>query len=91
MVGEIEGGPAELPVAEAGFFPFVEVLFGDGQAVEDLFEHSLDFGLGVEPVEELFVFFAVIEAAIEFVAEVTGDLGDFADVLHMRNGLRKNV
>ena len=64
VVGEIEGGLAELPVAEAGFFPGVEILLFDEFAVESFGADVLGFREGVDPCEDGFGRLGVIEAAV---------------------------
>ncbi len=76
-VGDFEGVLAEFPGAEAVLGPVVEVLFGDGLGVEVFGEDGLDFGEGVEPVEDGLVRLSVVEAAIDLVAERTWQASDF--------------
>ncbi len=75
---EVEGVLAHLPGAEAELGPFMEVLPGDELAGEVVGEDGLDFGEGVEPGEESFAGFAVVEAAVELVADGFGEAGNFA-------------
>jgi hypothetical protein len=53
-------------------------VFGDGFGVEESGEDFLDFGEAVEPAGELASGMVVIKAAVEFVADVTGEAGDFS-------------
>ena len=76
--GEFEGVLPHFPGAEAAFGPFVEVLFGYRPAGEVGGQDDLDVGVGVEPIEEARAGFAVIKAAVEFVADGAGETGDFA-------------
>jgi hypothetical protein len=69
----------EEPVAEAALFPFGEVLFGDGAAVEVSRKDGFDFGEGVEPGQDRFVGLMVVKTEVELFAEVVRETGDFAD------------
>ena len=84
--GEFAGGFEEIldgePVEEAAIVPFGEVLGADGDAVEMFGEEGLDFGEGVEPLDEVHAGFAVVEALVELVAEGAGETGDFAGAFH---------
>src|SRR5712672_630148 len=62
---ELGGVVLEEPVAEAALFPFGEVLFGDGAAVEVGREDGFDFGEGVEPRKDGFVGLMVVETEVE--------------------------
>jgi hypothetical protein len=55
-----------------------EVLFGDGGAVELVFEDLADGVEAVEPVEDLGAGLAAFESLVELVAEMDGEAGDFA-------------
>jgi len=70
------------PVEEAAVVPFREVLGADGDAVEMFGEEGLDFGEGVEPLDEIHAGFAIVEALVELVAELVGETGDFAGAFH---------
>ena len=84
--GEFAGGFKEVlggkPVEKAAVVPFGEVLRADGDAVEMFGEDGLDFGEGVEPLDEVNAGFAVVEALVELVAERAGETGDFAGAFH---------
>ena len=41
-------------------------------------QHGLNFGLGIEPIDQPEAFFTVFDAAIEFFADGFGEAGDFA-------------
>ena len=81
VVGEVaglfEGFLPEDPVLVAAGFPFGEVLFADGVALEAFGEDLPGFGLTVEPGDEFDALFAAVEAAVELVAEGAGEAGDF--------------
>ena len=79
---EGEGVLAEEPVAVATEAPLGEVCGGDGAAVEVGGEEGLDFGEGIEPVEEGWGQFAVVEAVVELFADGVGEAGDFAGAGH---------
>jgi hypothetical protein len=66
------------PIFIAAVAPFAEVLLGDEAAVELFGEDGLDFGQGVEPIEERTSEFAVAEAEVEGFADVPREAGDFA-------------
>jgi len=70
------------PVEEAAVVPFGEVLGTDGDAVEVFGEDGLDFGEAVQPFNEFHAGFAVVEALVEFVAELVREAGDFAGAFH---------
>ena len=82
VVGESEGGLLELPVEEAVFFPFGEVLWANRLGLEFGGEEGLHFREGVEPLEEAFVLLAVIKPLIELVTELARKAGDFAGAGH---------
>ena len=76
------------PVEKAAVIPFGEVLGADGDAGEVFCEDGLDFGKGVEPFDEFYAGFAVVEALVELVAEGAGETGDFAGAFHGIRGFR---
>jgi hypothetical protein len=76
---ELGGVVLEEPVAVAALFPFGEVLFGDGAAVEFGGEDGFDFGERVEPGEDGFGGDTVVEFEVELFADGVGEAGDFAD------------
>ena len=84
--GEFAGGFEEFlggePVEEAAVVPFGEVLGADGDAVEMFGEEGLDFGEGVEPLDEFHAGCAAVEALVELVAELVRETGDFAGAFH---------
>jgi len=77
---------AELPVGVAAQAPVAEVLFADGLAVELFVQDGLDGGEGVEPSQESFTGFAVLEAAVELFPDFVGEAGDFS----IAGGVHKN-
>jgi hypothetical protein len=82
VFNEIGQGVAEEfllgPIFIAAVTPFAEVLLGDEAAIELFGEDGLDFGQGVEPIEERTGEFAVAEAEVEGFANVAREAGDFA-------------
>ena len=84
--GEFAGGFEKIlggePVEEAAIVPFGEVLGANRDAGEMLGEEGLDFGEGVEPLNEFHAGFAVVEALVELVAELVRETGDFAGAFH---------
>ena len=49
--------------------PLVEVLFGDGPGLEVFGEDGLHFGEGIKPVEDGFMWFGVVQAMVDLVAQ----------------------
>ena len=76
--GEVLGVLEAEPVLVAALFPFAEVGFVDGAAAEVFGQDGLDFGEGVEPVEDFGGGLAVFEAVADLFAEGEGEAGDFA-------------
>ena len=70
---ELEGSLAHFPGAEAVAGPFADVLVRERLGVEAGGEEGLDFGEGIEPAGHEVRRFAVIEAAVEQVAEFLGE------------------
>ncbi|MGA3267722.1 MAG: hypothetical protein ABSE16_12970 [Verrucomicrobiota bacterium] len=66
------------PIEVAAGLPFGEVLLADGASAELAVEDFADLVRLVEPVDEAFAGFAVLEAAVEFVADGVGETGDFS-------------
>lgn len=87
-VGEVEEAVAFilafLPVGEAALSPVGKVGFVDGLGIEVVGEDGLDFGERVEPGQEGLGLMAVIQAAVELVADLAREPGDlaFAGVTH---------
>jgi len=73
-----------LPVKKAALLPLGEVDLVDGVSFEISFKDFFDFGEGVEPGDESDAGFAIIEAAVEFFAEVAGEAGDFTVESHKK-------
>ncbi len=67
------------PALEAGGAPVGKVAMGDGLAGELVGEDFLDGGEFVEPGEDEGAGLAVIEAAVELLADGVGKAGNFAD------------
>ncbi len=65
------------PVLEAALTPDAEVLPGNGGAVEEHVEDFLGLRFSVEPGEDGGGRLGDVEAAVEGVAEVAGEAGDF--------------
>jgi hypothetical protein len=76
---EVGGVVLEEPVAEAALFPFGEVLFVDGAAVEFSGEDGFSFRQGVEPGEDGFVRLVVVKTEVELFADGVREASDFAD------------
>jgi len=70
------------PIAIAAIAPIREVLKVDIAGVEMAVEEGLDFGEGVEPLEDKGAGLGVEEATVEFVANFAGEAGDFTVSSH---------
>jgi hypothetical protein len=68
-----EGVLADLPVEVAALLPFGEVGGQDGPTAEAGGEDGLNFRQGVEPGEDGFAAFTVVEAAVELFADGVGE------------------
>ena len=78
LPGEFLGILVEEPIAIAAVLPLGEVLGADRFAGEIRGHDVLDFGKGVEPGHEVFALVAIVNAAIQLVADVAGEAGDFS-------------
>ena len=78
VIEPIEALLMEEPVLVAGASPFGEVLVGDGFAIEQFGEDFFGFREAVDPRQDVFAEFAVVEAAVELFPDVGGEAGDFA-------------
>jgi hypothetical protein len=67
------------PILVAGVSPFGEVLVVDGFSLEEFGEDAFGFREFVEPGENGFAEFAVVEAAVELFADGGGEAGDFTE------------
>lgn len=76
-----------LPCAESGAAPVAEVLLIDRGAVEIGGQDFLDLGEAVEPIGEGGAGDVAVHAAVDFVAERRGELGDFAGSAHGKGEL----
>ena len=77
-----EGFP-ELPGGEAAAAPVGDVLFVDGGFIGGVFEDGLDFGEGVEPLEDGAGGVGALEAEVEVFADAGREFGDFGDAGHI--------
>jgi hypothetical protein len=75
---------AEAPVVVTAVLPFCEIAGSDGPAVEMFAEDCLNFGKGVQPIENGIGWLAVMEPLIDFVAEGVRETGEFAGTGGMR-------
>ena len=80
---ELESVLTCLPFAESALTPFREVLFGDGAAVEVVFEGSLDLRQSIEPEEDGVGGLMIAKAAVELLADRVWEESDFS-VTHRR-------
>ncbi len=78
VLDEIKRFLADEPIAEAAIGPFSEVDGTHGASAEVFGEDGTDFGQGIEPIEDGFGLLAVVEAAVELVADLMGEAGDFS-------------
>ena len=78
LLNEIERVLADEPVAVAATSPLGQVDLVEGAPAEAGGEHGLDFGDGVEPIEDGVGLFAVVEAAIKLLTDVVREAGDFS-------------
>ena len=69
---EIEGGLGGLPGLETGFLPIGQILGVDGFAFELGIHDRLDLRQRLKPLEQAFVLFAAMEAAIKFFTDGMG-------------------
>ena len=82
FAGLNQGIPAGQPFAESAGFPLGEVLFGDGVSGKVGLEDLPSLGQAVEPLEEAGGGLAVIDAAVELVAQFAREAGDFSVTGH---------
>jgi hypothetical protein len=68
----------EQPIAKSAPTPGGNVVFGDGAAGETMSEDALDFRQRIKPGDQFPAERAVVEAAVEFVANGGGKAGDFS-------------
>jgi hypothetical protein len=87
LAGERQGFLLEKPISVAALLPFGEVLGADVFASENGGHDGLNLGKGVEPGGEAFGLLAVVEAAVQLVADVAGEAGDFAGAGGVHTGL----
>ena len=87
LPGERQGFLLEEPIPVAALLPLGEVLGADGFTDENGGHDGLDFGKGVEPGGQVFGLLAVVEAAIQLVADAAGEAGYFAGASGVHTGL----
>ena len=73
---------AGLPFGEAAVSPLGEILLADGFVVEESGEDFVDLREAVEPGGEKTAREVLFEAVVEFVADGTGETGDFSGSVH---------
>jgi hypothetical protein len=71
-----------LPLVISALFPVREVLLVDGAAAEAGVEHLFHLAVRIEPFDETDTLLAIVETAVEFVADVAREAGDFAVAGH---------
>ena len=86
FAGAFEKVVAGLPFGEAALSPLREVLRNDGVSVEEVVEDLLDFGEGVEPLDERDAGDVAFEAVVEFLADFVREAGDFSVSGHGMEG-----
>ena len=72
-------GLIRQPILVATVAPVGEVGFGDRLVIEFFGEKFFGLGEAIQPAEEFGALLAVLEAAVELVADGFGELGDFAE------------
>ncbi len=72
------GGGQDEPLLKAAEFPFGKVLLINGPATEKPGHDGMDFGQGIEPLEEPGIRLLIEEALVELFADGLGEAGDFA-------------
>jgi len=72
-------GLIRQPILVAAVTPVGEVGFGDGLVIKFFGEKFFGVGEPIEPLQEVRALLAVLEAAVEIVADGFGELGDFSD------------
>jgi len=77
-----EGVVTDLPVAKTALVPFGEICRDDSVAIEVSFKDRSDFGQGVEPLEEGFTLFTVLNTAIELFTDFVRETSDFSGAGH---------
>jgi hypothetical protein len=87
LAGERQGFLLEEPIAIAALLPLGEALGADGSAGENGGHDGLNLGKGVEPGDQVFGLLAVVEAAVQLVADAAGEAGDFAGASGVHAGL----
>jgi hypothetical protein len=78
LPGERQGFLLEEPISVAALPPLGEVLGAYGFTGENGGHDGLNLGKGVEPGGQVFGLLAVVEAAVQLVADAAGEAGDFA-------------
>jgi hypothetical protein len=87
LPGERQGFLLEEPISVAALPPLGEVLGADGSAGEDGRHDGLNLGKGVEPGGQVFGLLAIVEAAVQLIADAAGEAGDFAGASRVHTGL----
>jgi hypothetical protein len=82
FAGALKEVVAGLPFGEAALSPLRKILGNDGVSVEEVAEDLLDFGEGVEPLDEGDAGDVAFEAVIEFLADFVREAGDFSVSCH---------
>jgi len=66
------------PFAVTAFDPFADVLLVDEPPAKELGHHDLDFGLIIEPTDELDGGNAVVKGEVELFTGIGGQAGNFS-------------
>lgn len=77
LFNELEGVLAGLPIAEAALAPIGKILLIDWASPELGLEDGFYFWLRVKPFEDGLCRFAILEADIDLVPDLSGKPGDF--------------
>lgn len=82
FAGTFEEVFAGLPLGETALAPLGEVLGNDRVSVEEFMADFLNFGQGVEPIDEGDAGNVAFEAVIEFLTDFVRETGDFSVSCH---------
>jgi len=79
VADEVQGVLAGQPFAVAVVFPLGDILLGERIPAEVGLEDGLDFRQWIEPGEESLGRLAVVKAAVDLIADLVRETGDFSE------------
>ena len=82
IAGALKEIVAGLPLGKAALTPLGKVLGNDGISLKEVADDLLDFGEGVEPLDEGDARDVAFEPAVEFLPDFIGETGDFSVTGH---------